>query len=89
VTELDLDPHEWRLKGSKRIKPFKKQPEIPRGREAYSRPIFTVLAIMAGLWAAVVIIWAHANPGQNPWMIGPLSMGPGLLMLALMILRDD
>lgn len=89
---VELQPHEWRLKGAKRAKPpkpFTPQPTVPRGKAIYHSPIFGFLAVVFGIWAACVIAWAHSTPGQNAWTIAFISMGPISLMLVIMWLADD
>lgn len=84
--EIELDRHEWRLKGAKRIKAFKKQPRAPIGRER--GPLAKFLVTLCGIWAGCVIIWAHQVHGQNPWVIGPIALGPGLFVLFIMHMND-
>jgi hypothetical protein len=84
---IELERHEWRLKGARRVTPFKKQPARPSGRER--GPLVKWMMTFFGVWAGLVIIWAHEVPGQNPWIIAPISIGPGLLALLIMLLNDD
>jgi len=89
MPDIELDPHEWRLKGTKRIKPFKPQPKIPPSKPIYYSPVFSVLAWIFGIWAACVITLAHSVPGQDPWVIALISLGPIGIMLGLMVFFDN
>lgn len=85
--DIELEPHEWRLKGAKRIKPFKPQPKVPLGKPIYSSPIFSILAVAFGVWA--VVAFAVIPHDTARWVIFSVAFGPISLMLILMVLFDD
>lgn len=87
MQNIELDPSEWRLKGARRIKAFKKQPAVPIGNPAY-RGGFRFLVTVCGIWAGIVITWARATPGQDPLTIAAVALGPGLILLGLLVLFD-
>lgn len=90
MAEIDLQPHEWRLKGTKRVKPpptFKPQPRVPAGKPIYYSRVFSVLAWIFGIWAAAILTWAPEQ--MAGWKLLLIAYGPVGLMLTLMVLFDD
>lgn len=85
--DIELEPHEWRLKGAKCIKPFKPQPKVPLGKPLYYSPIFSVLAVAFGIWPVLaLLIVPH---GTVRWLALAIAFGPIAVMLTLMVLFDD
>lgn len=46
------------------------------------------MAVILGIWAGLVIIAGRLMPDSNPLIVAFISLGPGLLYLALLTLFD-
>lgn len=83
--DIDLDPHEWRLKGTKRIKPFKPQP-VPPDRP--TGPLLKFFTWLMGIWCGICLIVVKQFDHADGFLVFCIAAGPFLVTALILILID-
>lgn len=79
MREIDLEPHEYGLRGRPRF-------------SILSNPVFTASGILCGIWAGSVIGYCrYMVDGEPLWMVVAVSLFPGALwgLIVLALDRGD
>lgn len=82
---IDLDPHEWRLRGAKRIKPFRPQPRPPAKQAG---PALKVWTWITGIWCALCMIVVKQFDHADGFTMFCIAAGPFLVTALILILTD-
>jgi hypothetical protein len=82
---LDLEPHEWRLKGAKRTKPFRPPPMAPYKP---TTGLIKLLTWLSGIWCAICWIVVKQFDHADGLTVFIISMGPFLVLAFVLIIRD-